>query len=131
MLNLRGSDISYGQRFPAYLFVGPFATVLFVDLVKLRGEVVSHLHWTGVKLKNYADMWPFLRQREWGEGRVLISPQVSYAVSLMLTHFHYTIAPSYVELMLSVKNKTEIEGMRRAYRRDGVAFVSNPPPDYE
>jgi Xaa-Pro aminopeptidase len=28
--------------------------------------------------------------------------------------------------MLSVKNSTEIEGFRRAYLRDGVAFVSVP-----
>ena len=27
---------------------------------------------------------------------------------------------------MSVKNETEIEGMRRAYLRDGVSFVSNP-----
>lgn len=27
---------------------------------------------------------------------------------------------------MSVKNETEIEGMRRAYLRDGLSFVSNP-----
>ena len=127
MLNLRGSDISYGQRFQAYLFVGLHATVLFVDSFQLHDEVVSYLHSIAVEHRNYPEIWPFLRRREWGEGKVLISPQVSYAVALMLTHFRYTIAPSYVEHMISVKNETEIEGMRRAYCRDGVAFVSNPP----
>jgi hypothetical protein len=42
----------------------------------------------------------------------------------MLTHFRYTIAPSIVDEMKAVKNETEIEGLRRAYTRDGVAFVS-------
>ena len=41
----------------------------------------------------------------------------------MLTHFRYTVAPSYVEIMLSVKNDTEINGLRRAYLRDGASFV--------
>ena len=41
----------------------------------------------------------------------------------MLTHFRFTLAPSYIELMMSVKNETEIDGMRRAYLRDGVSFV--------
>ena len=41
----------------------------------------------------------------------------------MLTHFRYTLAPSYIEHMMSVKNETEIDGMRRAYLRDGVSFV--------
>ena len=41
----------------------------------------------------------------------------------MLTHFRYTVAPSYVEIMLSVKNDTEINGLRKAYLRDGASFV--------
>ena len=127
MLNLRGSDILYGQFFHAYLFVGLHHTILFVDPAKLHDEVVSYLHSIEVKHRHYKDLWLFLRRREWGEGRVLISPQTSYAISLVLTRLRCTAAPSYVDHMISVKNETEIEGMRRAYHRDGVAFVSNPP----
>ena len=46
----------------------------------------------------------------------------------MLTHFRYTLAPSYIEHMMSIKNETEIDGMRRAYLRDGVSFVRVTPP---
>jgi Xaa-Pro aminopeptidase len=55
--------------------------------------------------------------------QILISPQTSYAISLMLTHFRYTVAPSIIEEMIAIKNETELEGMRRAFIRDGVAFV--------
>ena len=55
--------------------------------------------------------------------KVLIAPQTSYAISLMLTHFRFTLAPSYIEHMMSIKNETEIDGMKRAYLRDGVSFV--------
>jgi Xaa-Pro aminopeptidase len=41
----------------------------------------------------------------------------------MLTHFRYTVAPSKVEEMKAIKNDTELEGMKRAYTRDGAAFV--------
>lgn len=41
----------------------------------------------------------------------------------MLTSFRYTVLPSYVEEMKSVKNEVELDGMRRAYLRDGVAYV--------
>jgi len=44
----------------------------------------------------------------------------------MLTHFRYTIAPSPIEEMLSIKNEVELDGMKRAYFRDGVSFVSKP-----
>lgn len=55
-----------------------------------------------------------------------MSPQTSYAISLMLTHFRYTIAPSYADDLKALKNDVEIDGMRRAYARDGAAFVRLP-----
>jgi Xaa-Pro aminopeptidase len=41
----------------------------------------------------------------------------------MLTHYRYTVAPPFIDTMLSVKNKREIDGLRRAYLRDGASFV--------
>ena len=41
----------------------------------------------------------------------------------MLTLFRYTLAPSYIEHMMSIKNETEVDGLRTAYLRDGVSFV--------
>lgn len=55
--------------------------------------------------------------------QVIISPQTSYAICLMLTSFRYTVLPSYVEEMKAIKNETEINGLRNAYLRDGAAFV--------
>jgi Xaa-Pro aminopeptidase len=44
----------------------------------------------------------------------------------MLTHFRYTVAPSKVDEMKSIKNEAELDGMKRAYARDGAAFVRVP-----
>ena len=143
VLNLRGSDIPFNPLFHSYLFVGLERAVLFVDTGKVSDEVGEYLKHLSVEVKEYNDLWAFLRRREWGEGKVirllvtglvsctissfvfqiLISPQTSYAISLMLTHFRYTVAPSIIEEMMAVKNDTELEGMRRAYIRDGAAFV--------
>jgi Xaa-Pro aminopeptidase len=41
----------------------------------------------------------------------------------MLTHFRYTVAPPIVEDLKALKNEVELEGMRRAYLRDGASFV--------
>ena len=123
ILNLRGSDIPYNPLFHAYLFVSLDSAILFVEPQKLEPEVIDYLNGIGVEQRNYADVWPFLRRREWGDGRVLIAPQTSYAISLMLTSFRYTVVPSFVEHMMSIKNETEIECLERAYLRDGVSFV--------
>jgi len=41
----------------------------------------------------------------------------------MLTTLRYTVATNKVEEMMCCKNETEIEGLRRAYLRDGASFV--------
>ncbi len=123
-LNLRGSDIPYNPLFHSYLFISLDKSYLFVESAKLHPDVIAYLNTIDVEQRNYTDLWPFLRRRLWGEGKVLIAPQTSYAISLMLTHVRYTVAPSYIEMMMSVKNETEIDGMRRAYLRDGVSYVS-------
>jgi len=123
LLNLRGDDIPFNPVFHAYLFVGLNETVLFVEPAKVSNEVDEYLRSIGVARMEYNDIWSFLRRKPWGEGKVIICPETSYAISLMLTSFRYTLLPSFVETMKSIKNEVELDGLRRAYVRDGVAFV--------
>lgn len=69
-LNLRGSDIPFNPVFQAYLFVALDRAVLFVDSAKLGEEIKEYLEGIGVGTKEYSAVWPFLRGREWGEGKV-------------------------------------------------------------
>ena len=140
LLNLRGSDIPHNPLFHAFLYVGLDNATIFLDASKVNEDTSYYLKSLGVERREYTDLWTFLRRREWGEGKVrvlvnpwllistvslqvLISPQTSYAISLMLTHYRYTVAPSWVENTMAVKNETELEGLRQAYLRDGVSFV--------
>ena len=70
LLNLRGSDIPFNPLFQSYLFVGLESAILFVDNAKVKEEVGGYLKELGVDLKEYNDLWAFLRRREWGEGKV-------------------------------------------------------------
>ncbi|RPD54446.1 Creatinase/aminopeptidase [Lentinus tigrinus ALCF2SS1-7] len=123
LLNLRGDDIPFNPIFHSYLFVGLENAILFIEPVKISGEVQTYLQSIGVTTRDYNDIWSFLRRKEWGEGNVIISPQTSYAICLMMTSFRYTVLPSFVEEMKAVKNETEINGLRHAYLRDGAAYV--------
>ncbi|KAI5824054.1 Creatinase/aminopeptidase [Schizophyllum commune Tattone D] len=128
LLNLRGSDIPFNPVFQAYLYIAlnpssKHPHTLFVDPVKIKPEIDEYLNSIDVVRRDYTELWAWLRLRQWGDGKVIISPETSYAVSLMLTHMRYTIAPSHVEVLMSVKNETELAGMRRAYIRDGIAFT--------
>jgi Xaa-Pro aminopeptidase len=59
--------------------------------------------------------------------QIIITPQTSYTVAMVLTHYRCTVLPNFVEQMLSIKNDTEIEGLKRAYIRDGASFVRSFP----
>ncbi|KAK2464776.1 hypothetical protein APHAL10511_003194 [Amanita phalloides] len=123
VLNLRGQDIPYNPLFHAYLYVGLEQAVVFLDGSKVDESVAGYLREVGVERRDFIDIWTFLRKREWGEGKILLPPHTSYAISLMITQLRYTIAPAYVEHLMAVKNKVEVDGLRRAYLRDGAAFI--------
>ncbi|KAF9645429.1 Creatinase aminopeptidase [Thelephora ganbajun] len=125
-LNLRGQDIPFNPVFQSYLMITLDKAILFIDPAKLTDDVEDYLEAVGVDTREYNDLWSYLRKREWGEGKfpkVIITPETSYAIALMLTHFRYIVMPSYVGSMKAIKNDTEIDGMRRAYLRDGASFV--------
>lgn len=123
LLNLRGGDIPFNPLFQSYLYLGLERAILFTDSTKISDDVTVYLSSLKVEKKEYNDLWTFLRRREWGEGKVIISPTTSYAISLMLTHFRYTVMPSPIESLKAIKNNIEVEGLRRAYIRDGVSYV--------
>ncbi|PCH35935.1 Creatinase/aminopeptidase [Wolfiporia cocos MD-104 SS10] len=123
LLNLRGDDIPFNPVFHSYLFVGLNNIVLFVEPEKVTQELDEYLHSISVERLPYNEVWSYLRRKPWGEGKVIITPQTSYAISLILTSFRYTVLPSPVDDMKAIKNEVELEGLRIAYRRDGAAYV--------
>ncbi|KAF9455531.1 hypothetical protein BDZ94DRAFT_1277965 [Collybia nuda] len=123
LLNLRGSDIPFRPFFHAYLFVGLESAIIFLDSSQVVGETLDYIKSLGVECQDYNEIWSFLRRKSWGEGKLLITPQMSYAISLMLSPHHYTLAPPFVEMMMSVKNDRELIGLRKAHIRDGASFV--------
>jgi len=128
LLNLRGSDIPYNPLFHAFLYVGMQTAILFLESFKCNESVQQYLNDLGVERRDYTEIWNFLRKRDWdfSEGKIIITPETSYTISLVISHMRCMVLPSFVEEMIGRKNPTELEGLRRAYLRDGVAFVSTP-----
>jgi Xaa-Pro aminopeptidase len=70
LLNLRGDDVPYNPVFQAYLYIGLDRAVLFIETIKVPDNVADYLDSVGVELREYNDIWTFLRKREAGEGKV-------------------------------------------------------------
>jgi len=69
-LNLRGSDIPFTPVFMSYLFVTMDSAILFIENGKISEEVREYLQEIGVSTKEYSEVWPFLRSKDWGTGKV-------------------------------------------------------------
>jgi len=124
LLNLRGSDIEYNPVTICYSVVSEKETVLFISPEKLTPEVVAYLQSEGVVLAEYEKIGEYVRNLD--AGRVLVTPaKMNYdlynAIPPSCTLQEKAIHP--VDDMKSVKNETEIAGIRRAMQRDGVAMV--------
>jgi Xaa-Pro aminopeptidase len=72
VLNLRGRDVSFMQVFRAYLFIGINTTVLFIELAKISDAVSSYLNDLDVTVKDYNEVWAYLRDQGWGDGNVRV-----------------------------------------------------------
>ena len=70
MLNLRGDDIPFNPVFLSYLFIGQDDAILFIEQSKVSTEVSTYLQSIGVGVRDYNDIWTFLRRKEWVEGNV-------------------------------------------------------------
>lgn len=69
-LNLRGNDIPFNPVFYAYFLITLESAILFVEKAKLTEEVSQYLSELGVITEDYDNIWNFLRNKKWGEGKV-------------------------------------------------------------
>ncbi|KAI9511197.1 Creatinase/aminopeptidase, partial [Russula earlei] len=128
VLNLRGDDIPFNPVFISYLYIGLDRAILFVEQEKIEVPVREYLQNLKVEIREYNAIWTFLRMREWGEGKVRVLARLAPIIHV-ICHFayvdtmRYSLAPSIIEEMKSVKNEVEIQGLKRAYLRDGACYV--------
>ena len=120
-LNLRGSDVHCNPVFVSYLLICPDSATLFVDRAKLSPDVEAYLAAEGVAVAEYGDVGKALGR--YGEYNILLDDnEINYTL-FNIPRCQKVVVPSPIPAMKAVKNKTEIEGFRRAMLRDGVALV--------
>ena len=120
-LNLRGCDVHCNPVFVAYLLVENDSATLFADKRKISQQVAQYLGSIGVENAPYEEVPKRLAEIE--DGSIMMDAET---VNHNLFHAplcRVVVAPSPIPAMKAVKNEVEIEGMRNAMKRDGVAMV--------
>ncbi len=123
LFNIRGSDVKCNPVVIAYAAVSQDEAILFVDPAKVSRTVKKALAAEGVTLKRYGDIEKFVRKIR--KNTVYLDPdRTGYHLFAALGKKPKIVEGPAIPLSLkAVKNAVEIQGMRAALVRDGVAMV--------
>lgn len=122
LLNLRGSDVTYNPVVTSFLYLSPAGSVLFIDDVKLTDEVRDHLSAVGVTTRPYSAVLDYISTLP-SSSRVLADPATTSAAFVAPLGDRLVSAPSPIPLMKAVRNDVQIQGIREAMIRDGIALT--------
>ncbi len=124
LFNLRGNDIMYNPLFISFALISTNEAFLFVDNQKLSDELKQKLIADKIIIKDYKDIYAYLET---------ISTDSSIIADLSKTNYSlYKSIPekctiinkiSIAAALKSIKNKQEIEHLRKVHEKDGVAMV--------
>lgn len=119
LFNLRGNDVDFCPVFLAYAVIRMDQAVLFAD----KSEVSLHLKENKVELCPYQTFYDYVASIQ--KEKVLVSvDRINYRLYKTLGKDVEIInKPNPTTLMKAIKNPKEMENLRKAHLRDGVAVT--------
>ena len=122
LLNIRSRDVRYNPVATAFVYLGPEGNFIFTDPDKAGKEIIDYLAAQGVELRPYTSVKSFIFGLS-TQRRVLLDPaSTAYGI---LEAFADRAVEATLPLAMpkACKNEVQIEGVRAAMKRDGVALV--------
>ncbi|MCE5206190.1 MAG: aminopeptidase P family protein [Porphyromonadaceae bacterium] len=122
--NLRGNDVDYNPVAMAYGFVSEKESILFIDPEKLTDEVANAYAEQDVILRDYQEIFDYVANLPENSSVCVTGSKINYKLRQTIPASCRVVdIPSFIDLMKSVKNETELNGFRNAMIKDGVALV--------
>ena len=123
VLNVRSSDIAHTPVVIAYLWVAAERAVLYTTESKFDAALTAALAADGVVLAPYGSIVESITEWPCDAPIYIDGAMLNYALYEKVTgRFGTKVvdAASPVKLEKALKNETEIQGFREAYRKDGI-----------
>lgn len=121
LFNLRGSDVPFNPIFFAYATVTTSSSTLFIEADKLSQDVNSSLP-EETEVKPYKAIFDSARTLGKSASKVLIGSKGSWALASALGSNVESVR-SPIGDAKSIKNDTEMAGMKECHIRDGAALI--------
>lgn len=124
IFNMRGNDVAYSPVILAYAVVSMNHAVLYADASKFSDEMKTSFKDLGVELKPYDAIYQDLTSVA-PDQKVLVDPKrISYTLYHCIPESAGKVEkPNPSILLKSVKNQTEVENIRKAHLKDGIAHT--------
>lgn len=124
LFNIRGRDIPSNPYVTSYAVVGEEKCYLFVNMKKVDGKAREELEKDGVLLKEYNEIFKFLGQLENEASIIFDSNKVNaYLYNSINMRVKKIDEYNITTMLKAVKNDVEVENIKMAYIKDGVALV--------
>ena len=123
MLNIRGNDIPCNPVVLSYLILTQKECHLFIQEAALNDEVRSYLDGLGVAIHPYDSVYTYAKELH-GETILLEKSHVNYTLCKSLEDQNTLIdGMNPASPLKAVKNPVEMENIRKAHIKDGVAVT--------
>ncbi len=124
LLNLRGNDVLCTPVFLAYMILSAEHAVLFIHEEILPAQIKEKLEAAGVTLAPYEEIEGRLTKIPAEQTVWIDSGRLNYRLMQSLPEtVHKIDKASPIELLKAVKNPSEMEYIRQAHVKDGVAVT--------
>ncbi len=122
LFNIRGADVAYNPVVLSYALISHQKATLFIEKQKLDKNVTEHLQQFGVEVKPYGEVFETLSSLK--NKQLWIPLSSSHRAFRQLDESNKVkTEASPILLMKGIKNPTEIDGMKNAMRKDGIALT--------
>lgn len=122
LLNIRGKDVSYNPVVTGFLYLSDENSTLFVEEIKITPQVRDHLSSLGIGTLPYGQAIDFLSSLPSGT-KVFIDPSTNSGTIAVKLSDKMISGTSPVKLPKALRNETQINGLRYAMIRDGIALT--------
>jgi len=124
LFNIRGSDVDYNPVAIAYASVSGQEAILYISQEKIRDEVRRYLDTQSIIIKDYSAIYEDLASFPDDKKVLFDGAKLNRSLFECIPSACSTIAmPSPIAQMKSIKNETELAGVRKAMIKDGVALT--------
>lgn len=123
-LNIRGNDIEFFPLVLSYAVITMDKMELYINEKKVSAEIRELLEKDGVVLRPYNDIYEDVKKIAADEVLLIDPARINYAIYSNIPEGVKKVEKRNPEVLFkSIKNPTEIENIRQAQIKDGVAHV--------